>query len=155
MTFDFWHSHHDEEPIRIPALGLYLRVRLPDRASGNALTIMETTNFPGFGPPLHRHRETEVFHVLAGRYLFEVDGRRFFAETGDIISVPGGAAHAFVNVGDTPAQQLVLIVPGFDAVAFFTGLGSVMSGGAPDNATLSRFGASWGVEFLGPPIQPD
>jgi quercetin dioxygenase-like cupin family protein len=153
MTFRFWHSRHDEDPIRIPAIGLELRVRLPDPASGGVLTIIETRNEPGFGPPLHRHRETEIFRVLSGRYLFEVDGNRFPAEAGDVVSVPGGAAHTFVNVADEPAQQLILIMPGLDATAFFTGLGSVMKNGAPDREALNLFGRKWGVEFLGPPLR--
>jgi mannose-6-phosphate isomerase-like protein (cupin superfamily) len=77
----------------------------PD-ATGTALTSIETTNPPGFGPPLHWHRETEVFYVLEGRYLFEVNGRRFFAITGDAIVVPGGCAHTFVSVTNAPARQL-------------------------------------------------
>ena len=77
MTFDFWHSRHDEPLIAVPAIGLELRVTLPGTAAGGAMEVIETVNRPGFGPPLHRHPETEVFRVLAGRYLFEVDGRRF------------------------------------------------------------------------------
>ncbi len=153
MTFSAWHSHHDEEPIAIPAIGLDLRVCLPPGASGGGLTIIETINAPGYGPPLHRHAETEVFRVLEGRYLFEVDGRRFFGETGDVISVPGGAAHAFVNVSDRPARQLVLILPGLDAASFFRELGGVMSSGVRDVKALDALGAKWGMEFLGPPLK--
>ncbi len=94
-----------------------------------------------------------MFRVLAGRYLFEMDGRRFYAETGDMISVPGGAAHAFVNVTDGPAQQLILILSGLDATAFFTQPGEVLSGRIPDKAALNSFGQRWGVEFLGPPLR--
>jgi quercetin dioxygenase-like cupin family protein len=153
MTFSAWHSRHDEASIEIPAIGLDLRVRLPPSASDGALTIIETTNAPGFGPPLHRHAETELFRILSGRYLYEVDGRRFHAETGDVVSVPGGAAHGFVNVSDAPGQQLVIIVPGLDAKAFFTELGAVMSGGVPDRDALNAFGEKWGVTFLGPPLR--
>jgi uncharacterized cupin superfamily protein len=94
-----------------------------------------------------------VFRVLSGRYLFEVDGQRFIAETGDVVTAPGGAAHAFVNITDQPARQLVMIVPALDAVAFFTELGATMKTGAPDPVALSAFGAKWGVEFLGPPLK--
>jgi quercetin dioxygenase-like cupin family protein len=153
VAYHPWHSR-EEEAVRIPAIGLDLRVRLPPAASDEAMTIIETTNAPGFGPPLHRHAETEIFRVLSGRYLFEVDGRRFHAETGDVVTVPGGAAHAFVNVTDAPAQQYILILPGLDATAFFTELGEVMRNGVPDKALLNDFGARWGVEFLGPPIKP-
>jgi quercetin dioxygenase-like cupin family protein len=155
MAFRSWHSRHDEPPVSIPAIGLDLYVRLPDRASDGAITVIETVNAPGFGPPLHRHAETEVFRVMHGRYLFEVDGKRFLGETGDVISVPGGAAHAFVNVTDAPARQIVIIIPGLDALAFFTQLGDIMRGGIPGRDALNRFGRRWGMEFLGPPISPD
>jgi hypothetical protein len=49
--------------------------------TGGILTAIETENAPGYGPPLHRHRETEIFYVLEGHYLFEVDGARFEART--------------------------------------------------------------------------
>ncbi|HEY4046663.1 MAG TPA: cupin domain-containing protein [Acidobacteriaceae bacterium] len=83
MTFQFFHSTPENlSAVKIPAIGLELAVRLPPQASGQALTVIETVNAPGFGPPLHRHRETEVFRVLEGRYLFEIDGKRFEAGAG-------------------------------------------------------------------------
>jgi hypothetical protein len=92
MSFQFYRSTSETvPPLSIPGLGLELVVNMPQAASGGALTVIETCNAPGFGPPLHRHRETEVFRVLEGRYLFEVDGKRFEAATGDLVSVPGGA----------------------------------------------------------------
>jgi quercetin dioxygenase-like cupin family protein len=155
MAFTFARSHADEPPILVPEIGLELRVRVSPQTSGGALTAIETVNAPGFGPPLHRHAETEVFRVLSGRYLYEVDGRRFTAEPGDVVSVPGGAAHTFLNISDAPASQFILIVPALDATAFFTGLGAVMRGGKPDPAALAEFGRVWGVEFLGPPLRMD
>jgi quercetin dioxygenase-like cupin family protein len=152
MTFDFVHSRHQETPISIPQIGLTLRVRIPPEQTGGVLTAIETVNAPGYGPPRHRHRETEVFYVLEGRYLFEVDGDRFTADTGDVITVPGGAAHAFVNITDKPARQYIQILPGLDATAFFLGLGDVMRAGKVDPAALRAFGTQWQVEFLGPPL---
>jgi quercetin dioxygenase-like cupin family protein len=85
MTFPFLHSTHQETPILIPRIGLDLLVRVPPDTTGGVLTSIETTNAAGFGPPLHRHRETEVFFVLEGRNLFEVDGQRFTPGTGDVV----------------------------------------------------------------------
>ncbi len=153
MAFEVHHSHAGKErPLEIPALGLKLSVRLPLEVSGGAITIMETVNAPGFGPPLHRHNETEVFRVLEGVYLYEVNGRRFHGKAGDLITVPGGSAHAFVNVGERPARQMVLMLPAMDAVRFFTELAQVLASGHADREALSAFGAPWGVEFLGAPI---
>ena len=140
MSFSFLHSERTEAPISIPAFGLDLRVRVPPASSGGALTAIETTNRPGFGPPLHRHRETEIFYVLEGTYRFVVDGAQFEAATGAVVTAPGGSAHAFVNITDRPARQYILIVPGLDAVAFFSGLGEVMRDGRPgcDGASRQR-----------------
>jgi len=152
-TFSFWCSRGDEAPISIPAIGLDLFVRLPPASNSGSMTVIETINAPGFGPPRHRHREVEIFRVLEGRYLYEVDGKRFHANVGDLVSVPGGVEHGFVNVTDRPARQLVIIVPGLDAARFFTELASVMKGGVPDQHALNDFGRQWNVEFLGQPLK--
>src|ERR1700729_453296 len=133
MAFEFFQSNSGNvSKLKIPNLGLELTVRLAPEVSGGAMTVMETVNAPGFGPPLHRHHETEVFRVLEGRYLYEVDGRRFYASAGDLVSVPGGAAHAFTNVSDLPSRQLVLMLPAMDAVGFFSGLGKLMGPTRPN-----------------------
>ena len=155
MGFEFSQSHMGESKVEIPAMGLELSVRLSNQVSGGALTMLETVNAVGTGPPLHRHHETEVFRVLEGEYLYEVDGKRFRAVAGDVVSVPGGTAHTFTNISSAPARQLVLMLPAMDAHRFFTELGELMVRGRPDMATLNAFGAPWGVEFLGPPIHPE
>ena len=152
MTFTFLHSTNNETPIAIPQIGLNLRVRVPPETNGGTITSVETENAPGFGPPLHRHRETEIFYVLEGRYLFEVDGMRFTAETGDVVTAPGGSAHTFVNITSAPARQFIQILPGLDAIAFFLQLGEVMANGKPDLGKLNQFGMRWHMEFLGPPL---
>lgn len=139
----------------IPAIGLTLQVRVPAEATGGMLESIETTNAPGHGPPLHRHPQTEIFYVLEGRYLVEIDGERLIAEQGDVVAVPGGAAHRFVNLMDTPSRQFIQIMPALDAAAFFTGLGEVMQHGMPDPERLKEFGERWQVEFLGPPLMRD
>jgi quercetin dioxygenase-like cupin family protein len=152
MSIEFIHSSGAEPPIRIPAIGLDLHVRMAGSVSGEAFTFIETTNAPGAGPPRHKHPEAEIFRVLEGRYLYEVDRRRFYAEEGDVVSIPGGAEHGFVNVTDKPARQYILITPALDAAAFFTELAGVMKDGLPDRTALNTFGAKWQVEFLGPPV---
>jgi quercetin dioxygenase-like cupin family protein len=154
VSFQFAHTAGGSQPaVKIPALGLELAVTLSPEISGSALTVIETVNAPGFGPPMHRHPETEVFRVLEGRYLFEVNGRRLEATAGDTVSVPGGDAHAFVNITERPARQLIMILPAMDAARFFTELGEFFQG-KPDRDALNVFGKPWGVEFLGPPLSP-
>ncbi len=152
MSISFVHSKGADAPITIPAIGLDLMVRMAPALTGGAFSIIETINAPGKGPPRHKHPEAEIFRVLEGRYLYEMDGRRFYAEVGDVVSIPGGAEHGFVNVTDKPARQYILIFPALDAAAFFSELAGVMRNGVPDKAALNRFGVKWRVEFLGPPL---
>ena len=58
------------------------------------------------------------------------------------------------NVTDAPARQYILITPALDAAAFFTELAGTMRDGVPDRAALNAFGVKWGIEFLGPPLNP-
>lgn len=152
MNISFLHSRGTEPPIKIPAIGLDLFVRMPPAASAGAFCFIETINAPGKGPPRHRHHEAEIFRVIEGRYLYEADGRRFYAEAGDVVSIPGGVEHGFVNVTDKPARQYILMAPALDAAAFFTELAETMRDGLPDTDALNAFGVKWGVEFLGPPV---
>jgi quercetin dioxygenase-like cupin family protein len=85
MSIEFLHSNGAERPIRIPAIGLDLHVRMPGSASREVFTLIETINAPGAGPPRHRHPEAEIFRGLESRYLHEVDGRRFYAAEGDVL----------------------------------------------------------------------
>lgn len=153
MTIQISHSKASEDSIKIPAIGLDLKVRVATGTTDGAFSFIDTANDPGFGPPLHRHPEAEVFRVMEGRYLFEVDGQQFYAEEGDVVTVPGGCAHAFVNVTDKVARQYILIAPAFDAEAFFTEMAYVMRNGRPDSEELNAFGRKWKMEFLGPPLK--
>ena len=63
MNISFLHSHGAEAPIKIPAIGLDLFVRMPPSASGGEFCFIETINAPGAGPPRHRHKEAEIFHA--------------------------------------------------------------------------------------------
>jgi hypothetical protein len=140
-------------------------VRFAPAGDSIGLTIIETTNAPGLGPPLHRRAEVEIFEVVSGRYLFEIDGHRLVAKRGDLVRVPSGAARAFVNLTGTGARQKVIFQPGIDAAAYFYELAqaldatAVPGGGQPDPSAaaalrerLTAFGQRWGIVFVGAPI---
>jgi quercetin dioxygenase-like cupin family protein len=132
-----------------------MTVTLPPSVSGGALAVIETENAPGHGPPLHRHPEAETFRILEGRYLFDVNGVRTHASAGDLVHVPGGAAHTFMNATDRPARQLVVITPGLDAERFFRELAVALAAVPPEPAALAAFASAWRVDFLGPPLRLD
>ncbi len=61
---------------------------------------------PGSGPALHRHPYAEVFVVLEGQASFTVDDATIEATAGQIVIVPPGRAHKYVNAGDRPLRQV-------------------------------------------------
>ena len=142
----------DDRCVAVPGIGLESRVRTTKDFADSSIEPIETTNAPGFGPPLHRHREAEIVYILQGRYLFEVDGKRLEAAVGDSVVANGNVPHRFVNIDSNPSKQLVKIVPGCDALAFFTELGSALKGTKLDDEAKPAFSARCGVEFSGPPL---
>jgi mannose-6-phosphate isomerase-like protein (cupin superfamily) len=70
---------------------------------------------PGDGPQLHRHPYEEVFVVQEGEATFVADGEERVARAGEVVIVPAGVAHSFVNSGDGPLRQLdIHVSPRFD-----------------------------------------
>jgi quercetin dioxygenase-like cupin family protein len=61
---------------------------------------------PGTGPVLHRHPYEETFIVEEGTATFVVDGKTVLARTGQVVVVPAGAAHSFVNSGHGTLRQV-------------------------------------------------
>ncbi|HYP85307.1 hypothetical protein [Variovorax sp.] len=149
-----------ESVIRIPLLGMSVRIRTPPSAGGTP-AIVELLYATGGGMPLWRRAEGEIVQIVTGRYLFEVDGERFLARRGDVVCVPGGAVRACVNVTGTGARQQVVVHPCLDATAFFSELAHVFAHNGdvlPDDMAadaLKAFGERWQIQFLGTPLAPD
>lgn len=61
---------------------------------------------PGSGPSLHTHPYEEVLVLQEGRASFTVGDVTFEANAGQIVVVPAGVPHKFVNSGAGPLRQL-------------------------------------------------
>ena len=85
---------------------------VPAEATGGALSVFRATMPEGFSPPRHIHtREDEVFLVLDGEALFDVDGRLLVAGAGTTIFMPRGVPHTF-RVQSAVARMLGVMTPG-------------------------------------------
>ena len=78
MPIQFGQSHDEEPLIAVPAIGVDLFVRVLKATTDGALNVIGTIAAPGFGP-FYRHPETEIFRVLEGESLYEVNAKRFQA----------------------------------------------------------------------------
>ena len=61
---------------------------------------------PGRGPKLHRHDYDEVIVVQEGRATCIEGDQQREVEAGDIVVIPAGTPHTFVNSGDAPLRQI-------------------------------------------------
>lgn len=66
---------------------------------GGKLSLIFNLTEPGRGPRLHRHPYGETFIIRTGRALFTVGDETIEATAGQIVVVPAGMAHKFVNPG--------------------------------------------------------
>ena len=60
---------------------------------------------PGEGPLLHRHPYEEVFVIHEGQATYTVGDAQLSATAGQIVLVPAGMLHKFVNSGTGPLRQ--------------------------------------------------
>ena len=61
---------------------------------------------PGSGPKLHRHPYEEVFVVQEGAVTFTAGDEVIEAKGGQVVVVPAGVAHKFVNSGSGRLRQI-------------------------------------------------
>jgi quercetin dioxygenase-like cupin family protein len=61
---------------------------------------------PGRGPSLHRHPYEEIFIVNEGEATFDLGDEKRVVRAGEIVIVPAGQWHGFVNSGQGPLRQV-------------------------------------------------
>lgn len=60
----------------------------------------------------HRYRgQEQVYHVLDGEGLMEIDGRRQVVRRHDVIFIPPGVEHALYNTGLGALTFIVVTTP--------------------------------------------
>lgn len=81
--------------------------RFEGHAVGDAGISFFVTDAPaGHGPSLHTHPYAEVFAVEEGHVAFTVGDATIEAEAGQVVVVPAGIPHKFVNLGPGRSRHL-------------------------------------------------
>jgi quercetin dioxygenase-like cupin family protein len=66
---------------------------------------------PGAAFPKHTHPGEEIVYVVEGSLVYEVDGKPpVTLESGDVLFIPAGAAHAVRNTGRGSGAELATYV---------------------------------------------
>ena len=74
--------------------------------AGAGISFILVEAAPGRGPALHRHPYEEVFIVQEGRATYTAGDAELEVTAGDIVVVPAGVPHRFVNSGDGLLRQI-------------------------------------------------
>jgi len=75
---------------------------------GLVTSVFEAEIVPGSGPRPHTHAYTEYFILHEGQGQYVVDETSIDAEAGDIVIVPAGVVHSFVNTGQGPLRHTAI-----------------------------------------------
>ncbi|MEP7241264.1 MAG: cupin domain-containing protein [Devosia sp.] len=129
-------------------------VKVAAQDSGGAIALFHLTAPPMSGPPLHVHsREDEIFYVLEGELVFELDGVREVVGSGGTVYLQRGIPHRYQNFTDRDARLLIAVSPG-GFHEFFVELSAAtpVMGGMPPMDILQKIDARYGIRTMGPPL---
>jgi mannose-6-phosphate isomerase-like protein (cupin superfamily) len=71
-----------------------------------AVSVIVVDAPPGGGPRLHKHPYEEVFVIQDGTATFTAGDETIKANGGQVVVVPGGVPHKFVNTGEGRLRQV-------------------------------------------------
>jgi mannose-6-phosphate isomerase-like protein (cupin superfamily) len=81
---------------------------------GSGLCIIFVDAEPGRGPSLHTHPYEEVFVLLEGEATLDDGEERREVHAGDVVLIPAGQPHGFVNSGEGRLRQIdIHVSPSF------------------------------------------
>ena len=116
--------------------------------TGGIFSLLEASEPPGFGPPLHIHHDAaEAFYVLEGEYVMFLDEREETCPAGSFVFIPAGMRHGF-RVGDVPSRKLNLFFPAA-MVGYFDELSAAIARGDAEQA-LDAIATRHAMEIVGP-----
>jgi len=131
-----------------------IRIIAGASTTDRSFSIVESTEPPGSGAPLHvHHGEAEGFYILDGAVELTCGAQTVTAYAGDFVYTPKDVPHKFTVAGDKPARMLVLFSrPGFEM--FFAEGGSPLDqppAGPPNPDAFRRLVEKYDMELLQTP----
>jgi mannose-6-phosphate isomerase-like protein (cupin superfamily) len=119
-----------------------------------SFSIVESTEPPGSGAPLHvHHGEAEGFYILDGTVELTCGTQTTTARAGDFVYTPKDVPHKYLIAGEKSARLLLLFSrPGFEM--FFAEGGSPLDqppAGPPNPDAFRRLVEKYDMELLQTP----
>ncbi len=145
------HETRTAAPLNI--VGETTLVKVGPTDSDGLLAFFHLDAPPMSGPPRHVHtREDELFYVLEGELVFELDGVVHTVSTGCTVYLRRGVVHAYQNFTNSTARLLIATTPGDFSIYFEEMSAMTPVGGMPDMGALAALSEKYGLTILGPPM---
>jgi len=126
-----------------------MSVKATAAETGAAFTLLEATEPPGFGPPMHiHHAAAEAFYALAGEYFIFIEDREYTCPAGSFVYIPIGLRHGF-RVGGVPSRKLNFYSPAA-MIGYFDELSAAIGAEEADPEVLDAIARRHGMEVAGP-----
>ena len=120
----------DESEVAV-FLGTTNRILVRGEETGGFVSAVEVTVAPGAGSPVHTNtREALTWYVVDGALTFQRDAGTVEVAAGELIHLPKGDTHAFLNRADRPTRALMICTPG-GLEGFLAELGSTLPAEVP------------------------
>ena len=75
-----------------------------EETATDSFTAGVTEMQPGGWLGLHRHEPSEVYYIVQGDGLLEIDGEQRAVGAGSTVFIPGDAEHGIRNTGEEPLR---------------------------------------------------
>lgn len=128
-------------------------VKVSAEDSDGTLAFFHLVAPPMSGPPRHVHtREDELFYVLEGELVFELDGERHTVRAGDTVYLRRGVVHTYQNFTTSDARLLIATTPGTFCNLFVELSAATPPGSLPALDLIDAIATKYGITTLGPPM---
>jgi quercetin dioxygenase-like cupin family protein len=140
-------------PAPLNIVGEETLVKVSAQDSDGMLAFFHLVAPPMSGPPRHVHtREDELFYVLEGELVFELDGERHTVRAGDTVYLRRGVVHTYQNFSNSDARLLIATTPGTFCNLFVELSAATPPGSLPAFDIVDAIGTKYGITTVGPPM---
>ncbi|WP_435356431.1 cupin domain-containing protein [Emticicia sp. SJ17W-69] len=125
-------------------------VKISAKDTDGQLSVFEYVGFQKIGPPLHVHfNQDEIFYVVEGEYLFQVDTEKSTLKAGDTIFLPQNVPHTWLQLSDK-GKLVYFLQPAGQMEEFFKKMNELK--GPPSEELVQQIHHAHGMKIVGPPI---
>jgi len=127
-----------------------MHVKADVGSTDGVVSVLEATEPPGFGPPIHVHDDAaEAFYVLEGEYIMSLDGEEQRCPAGSFVFIPAGVPHGF-RVGEAASRKLNFYFPAA-MTGYFDDLAAALRRSDVTEAELAAIAEAHQMRIVGPP----